>query len=68
MTDGYYDSKMDLWGFGCILFEMITKCALFPGKNELDQVHRIHNVLGAPPAAVLEKFKARATHMEFDFP
>lgn len=20
MTDGYYDSKMDIWGFGCVLF------------------------------------------------
>lgn len=53
MTDGYYDFKMDLWGYGCILFEMITKCALFPGKNELDQVHKIHSVLGTPPTYVL---------------
>jgi renal tumor antigen len=48
MTDGYYDYKMDLWGYGCILFEMITKYPLFPGKNELDQVHKIHDVLGTP--------------------
>ena len=20
MTDGYYDSKMDVWGYGCVLF------------------------------------------------
>ena len=48
MTDGYYDHKMDIWGFGCVLFEMITKYPLFPGKNELDQVHKIHNILGTP--------------------
>jgi renal tumor antigen len=68
MTDGYYDFKMDLWGYGCILFEMIMKCPLFGGKNELDQVNRIHNVLGTPPAYILEKFKSKASHMEFDFP
>lgn len=27
MTDGYYDYKMDIWGVGCVLFEII---ALFP--------------------------------------
>jgi renal tumor antigen len=53
MTDGYYDFKMDLWGYGCILYEMIMKCPLFGGKNELDQVNRIHNVLGTPPAYIL---------------
>jgi renal tumor antigen len=20
MTDGYYNEKMDIWGFGCVLF------------------------------------------------
>lgn len=49
MTDGYYDYKMDIWGYGCILYEIITKDPLFPGKNELNQVHKIHNILGTPP-------------------
>ena len=48
MTDGYYNEKMDIWGFGCVLFELIAKCPLFPGKDELDQVHKIHNILGTP--------------------
>lgn len=53
MTDGYYDFKMDLWGYGCILFEMLTKRPLFPGNDELDQVHKIHNILGTPKPQVL---------------
>ena len=53
MTDGYYDYKMDIWGYGCILYEIITKDPLFPGKNELNQVHKIHNVLGTPAPEVL---------------
>jgi len=48
MTDGYYNEKMDIWGYGCVLFELVTKKPLFPGKDELDQIHRINNILGTP--------------------
>ena len=67
MTDGYYDYKMDLWGVGCVMFEIIALFPLFPGKNELDQVNRIHKILGTPHKEVLERFKKRASHMEFNF-
>lgn len=30
---------------------------LFPGTNELDQVAKIHNVLGTPDQSTLVKFK-----------
>ena len=59
---------MDIWGFGCVLFEMITKYPLFAGKSELDQVHKIHNTIGTPDPKLLEFYQSRATHMEFDFP
>ena len=36
LTDGYYNYKMDVWGFGCVFFEMLALHALFPGKDELD--------------------------------
>jgi len=51
-----------------VLFELITKVPLFPGRDEMDQVHRIHNVFGTPKPEILERFKSRATHMEFNFP
>ena len=59
---------MDIWGFGCVLFELITKKPLFPGKDELDQIHKIHNILGTPEEEVLERFRSQATHMEINFP
>lgn len=71
MTDGYYDAKMDIWGYGCVLFEMIAKYPLFNGKGELDQIHKINKVLGTPKPALIELFKSRATHMsanQFNFP
>lgn len=68
MTDGYYDYKMDIWGYGCILYEILTKEPLFPGKNELNQIHKINHLLGTPPPEVLERFRSQASHMEFNFP
>ncbi|CAK71892.1 unnamed protein product (macronuclear) [Paramecium tetraurelia] len=68
MTDGYYDCKMDIWGAGCVLFEITALFPLFPGSNELDQVHRIHNILGTPNPKVLDRFRKHASHMEINFP
>ena len=68
LTDGYYNYKMDIWGLGCVFFEVLSLFPLFPGNNELDQVHKIHNILGTPPREILDHFKKFATHMEFNFP
>ena len=43
MTNGFYNHKMDIWGAGCVLFEMATLFPLFPGDNEIDQMIRISN-------------------------
>jgi mitogen-activated protein kinase 1/3 len=39
---------MDMWGVGCILAEMVSNRPTFPGKNYLDQIHKIIEVLGTP--------------------
>jgi len=49
MTDGHYGYKMDIWGVGCVFFEVLSLYPLFPGENELDQIHKIHNIMGTPP-------------------
>ena len=38
-----------MWSVGCIFAEMFTKRALFPGKNYLEQLTLILNILGMPP-------------------
>jgi renal tumor antigen len=48
LTDGYYGYKMDMWGIGCVMFEIMALFPLFPGTNELDQITKIHNILGTP--------------------
>lgn len=68
LTDGYYNYKMDMWGVGCVFFEIVSLFPLFPGQNELDQITKIHNVVGTPPPELLSKMKKRSAHMEFNFP
>lgn len=68
LTDGYYGYKMDMWGVGCVMFEVLALFPLFPGTNEMDQINKIHNVIGTPPPEVLAKFKKYAAHIDFNFP
>ena len=68
LTDGYYGAKMDLWGVGCVLFEVVALFPLFPGKNELDQIKKIHNVIGTPSQQKLQEFQKVASHMQINFP
>ena len=60
MTNGYYNYKMDIWGVGCVLFEMATLFPLFPGDNEIDQMIRIQNILGPPSEDVINLYKANS--------
>ena len=57
MTNGYYNFKMDIWGVGCVLFEISSLIPLFPGDNEIDQMQKIVNILGSPSEHDYEIFK-----------
>lgn len=50
-----YDQAIDMWSLGCILVELHTGEPLFNGSNEFDQVNKIVETLGMPPASLLEK-------------
>jgi renal tumor antigen len=39
---------MDIWGIGCVMYEVLSLCPLFRGDDELDQINKIHDVLGTP--------------------
>ncbi|XP_073854361.1 MAPK/MAK/MRK overlapping kinase isoform X16 [Macaca fascicularis] len=57
LTDGFYTYKMDLWSAGCVFYEIASLQPLFPGVNELDQISKIHDVIGTPAQKTLTKFK-----------
>ncbi len=40
---------------------------LFPGANEIDQIDKIHDILGTPDRYLLEKFKKQSRMIRFDF-
>eukprot|EP00579_Thalassiosira_antarctica_P016781 CAMPEP_0201946500 /NCGR_PEP_ID=MMETSP0903-20130614/54447_1 /ASSEMBLY_ACC=CAM_ASM_000552 /TAXON_ID=420261 /ORGANISM="Thalassiosira antarctica, Strain CCMP982" /LENGTH=531 /DNA_ID=CAMNT_0048489601 /DNA_START=225 /DNA_END=1821 /DNA_ORIENTATION=+ len=61
LTRGMYGAEMDVWGAGCILFELTTLYPLFPGSDEADQIHRIHRVLGTPKASTIAKLRKHAS-------
>lgn len=49
-----YAQSVDMWSVGCIFAEMLARKQLFPGKNPVDQLMLIINVLGMPPDSMLE--------------
>lgn len=57
LTDGFYSYKMDLFAAGCVWFEVMALFPLFPGQNEMDQLQKIHSILGTPSEEILRKFK-----------
>ncbi|XP_072346883.1 MAPK/MAK/MRK overlapping kinase-like isoform X1 [Scyliorhinus torazame] len=67
LTDGYYSFKMDIWSTGCVFYEITSLQPLFPGSNEVDQIAKIHEVIGTPNSETLRKFK-QTRAMSFDFP
>lgn len=44
---GYYDYSLDIWSFGCVFAEIIfNKRPVFAGKDDLDQLEKIVEILG----------------------
>jgi len=69
LTSGSYGNEVDEWAVGCMLYELLTSRPLFPGKHEIDQIARIHNILGTPSRDVLAQFKQNPnTQINFVFP
>lgn len=52
-----YNSAIDMWSLGCIAVELFLGLPLFPGTSEYNQVCRIVEMLGLPPAFMLENGK-----------
>jgi dual specificity tyrosine-phosphorylation-regulated kinase 2/3/4 len=43
-----YTCAIDMWSFGCILYELCTGSPLFPGESEADQLSLIMEAKGLP--------------------
>lgn len=65
LTSGYYGPKMDVWALGCCFYEILTLNPLFPGDNDIDQLHKIHEICGTPSKPLLERFRHRDVKIDF---
>ncbi|KAG2366535.1 kinase-like domain-containing protein [Suillus spraguei] len=43
-----YSNPVDMWALGTIMAELVNLRPLFPGSGQIDQIHRICEVLGDP--------------------
>lgn len=44
----HYSTHIDIWGVGCILFEMLVHKPMFPGSSTDEQLNLIFQKLGTP--------------------
>lgn len=47
-----YGPEVDIWSVGCLLFELLVKRPLFPGKTEPEQLDLIFRIVGTPTEEV----------------
>ena len=52
-----YTSAIDLWSLGCIIAEMFLGLPIFPGVSEHNQLKRMQEILGEPPAQLIARGK-----------
>jgi len=50
-----YSTAIDMWSLGCILVEMHTGEPIFSGQDEADQIVKIYELLGPPPAHMIQQ-------------
>lgn len=55
----HYDQGVDIWAVGCLLPEMLSGDALFPGESDLDQLQLIISVCGPMPKHLVDSFRQK---------
>ncbi|XP_051128752.1 probable serine/threonine-protein kinase At1g09600 [Andrographis paniculata] len=78
----HYGPAVDLWSAGCILAELYAGAPIMPGRNEVEQLHKVFKLCGSPseeywaasklPNATIfkprQRYKRRVAEIFKDFP
>lgn len=62
-----YNAAIDMWSFGCILYELYVGHPLFPGEDEKDHMALMMEVKGVPPRSVLARATRRKVFFDDDY-
>lgn len=54
-----YDQAVDMWSFGCILAELVTRRPLFPAIDENELLEFFILIIGSPTGSMIERAKKR---------
>lgn len=63
-----YSVSIDMWGVGCIFFEMASGQPLFPGSTVEDQLKLIFRTLGTPTEETWPGISQLEEYAEYKFP
>ncbi|XP_071961539.1 cyclin-dependent kinase 17-like isoform X2 [Antedon mediterranea] len=63
-----YNQSIDMWGVGCIFYEMAAGRPLFPGSTVEDQLHLIWKVLGTPVDKTWPNITSNEDFVSYKFP
>ncbi|MBZ3883203.1 Cyclin-dependent kinase 17 [Sciurus carolinensis] len=63
-----YSTQIDMWGVGCIFFEMASGRPLFPGSTVEDELHLIFRLLGTPSQETWPGVSSSDEFKNYNFP
>jgi len=62
-----YTPAIDMWSFGCILYELFIGYPLFQGEDEKEQIKCIMEVKGLPPRSMIVLASRRKVFFDDDY-
>lgn len=63
-----YDHSIDMWGVGCIFFEMVAGRTFFPGSSVRQQLYLIFSSLGSPNKFNWPEILNNYEYKQYNFP
>uniref|UniRef100_A0A3P8XR07 cyclin-dependent kinase n=1 Tax=Esox lucius TaxID=8010 RepID=A0A3P8XR07_ESOLU len=63
-----YSTQIDMWGVGCIFYEMSTGRPLFPGSTVEEELHFIFKLLGTPNESTWPGITSNEEFISYNYP